>query len=497
MQGLQALDINYIAIWPVVILSIAGMAILLFGASKKPPYGDIAFIAVAGCLLAGFATGRLWMLQLPMKAFSGMLVIDQFSLFFYFIFLIVGALAALTSISFVKGERLPPGEYYSLLLFSVIGMMLMTSAGDLVMIFLGLEISSIATYVLAGYRRSDIKSNESAIKYFVLGSFATAFLLYGMALIYGATGTTNLEQIKNAVSGNLNAATNQPLPIELLFIGAALMLIGFGFKIATAPFHFWTPDVYDGAPTPVTAFMAAGPKAAGFAAFLRVFVLTFSIGYSTDLHVVWASSLESIAILTMIVGNIAAISQTNLKRMLAYSSIAHAGYALVGFLADDWTSVAFYMLTYSVMNMGSFAIVELFSGRDGKTDLDSYAGFGFKNLGISIAMLVFMLSLAGVPLTGGFMGKFMLFRAAWDKGLHTLVIVAVLNSAVSVYYYLRPMVVMFFRESNDSSISIPAIPKSLIAVIVISLIGTLYLGILPGKIMELLENSRQLITLVN
>ncbi|MBL8148749.1 MAG: NADH-quinone oxidoreductase subunit N, partial [Blastocatellia bacterium] len=365
------------------------------------------------------------------------------------------------------------------------------------MIFLGLEISSIATYVLAGYRRSDIKSNESAIKYFVLGSFATAFLLYGMALIYGATGTTNLEQIKNAVSNNFNAATNQTLPIELLFIGAALMLIGFGFKIATAPFHFWTPDVYDGAPTPVTAFMAAGPKAAGFAAFLRVFVLTFSIGYSTDLHVVWASSLESIAILTMIVGNIAAISQTNLKRMLAYSSIAHAGYALVGFLADDWTSVAFYMLTYSVMNMGSFAIVELFSGRDGKTDLDSYAGFGFKNLGISIAMLVFMLSLAGVPLTGGFMGKFMLFRAAWDKGLHTLVIVAVLNSAVSVYYYLRPMVVMFFRESNDSSISIPAIPKSLIAVIVISLIGTLYLGILPGKIMELLENSRQLITLVN
>jgi NADH-quinone oxidoreductase subunit N len=391
--------------------------------------------------------------------------------------------------NFIGGEHLSPEEYYALLMFATVGMMLMASGGDLVMIFLGLETSSIATYVLAGYRRTDLRSNESALKYFILGSFSTAFLLYGMALIYGATGSTNLEQITNAIIRNTNLATHQPMIMGLLFIGAGMMLVGFGFKIATAPFHLWTPDVYQGAPTPVTAFMAAGPKAAGFAAFLRVFVMTFAVRYTPQLHDTWSNALQALAILTIIVGNVAAISQTNMKRLLAYSSITHAGYALMGFLADDWGAVAFYMLTYSVMNIGAFAIVSILAGAgDEYTEIDNYAGLGFKSLGLSLALLVFMLSLAGIPLTAGFMGKFMVFRAAWNKGYGYLVIIAVINSAVSVYYYLRPMVVMFFRESKDS-IPLPALPRSTFVTILLALAGVFYLGLLPGRILGILAEA--------
>src|SRR5207302_3243622 len=300
-------------------------------------------------------------------------------------------------------------------------MMLMASAGDLVIVFLGLEILSIATYVMAGFRRSDVRSNESSLKYFILGSFASAFLLYGIALTYGATATESLSGTTNIAA--IASRLNQSLYPPLLFAGAAMMLVGFGFKIATAPFHVWSPDVYEGAPTPVTAFMAAGPKAAGFASFMRVFLFGFPIAAATTTagysHKSWLAALAIMAALTMTVGNVVAIVQDNVKRMLAYSSIAHAGYALVGFVAAGaatdpaqksaaLTSVVFYLLTYAVMNMGAFAIVTIIARKgDQRNSVEDYNGIGFSSPALAFSLSIFLLSLLGMPLTAGFMGKIM------------------------------------------------------------------------------------------
>ncbi|MEW6734356.1 MAG: NADH-quinone oxidoreductase subunit N [Acidobacteriota bacterium] len=492
---IEELNLNYSAIAPEIIISVTGIIIMLYGVFKRRAQRELVVLGLAGLAIAGLAVANLWG-QGTLTAFSSMIIVDSLSLFFIFTFLIIAGFTLLASMSFIESEQLPAGEYYALVMFATVGMMLMAAGNDLVMIFLGLELSSISTYVLAGYRRSDLRSNESALKYFILGSFSTAFLLYGMALVYGATGSTNLDQISGAIARNINLATQQEIMSEMLYVGAAMMLVGFGFKVATAPFHIWTPDVYEGAPTPVTAFMAAGPKAAGFAAFLRVFVFIFSINYMRELHSTWTSAVQVLAIFTMVVGNVVAISQTDIKRMLAYSSIAHAGYALVGLLSENWGVVGFYMLTYSVMNMGAFAIVASLAGEgDKQTQIESYAGLGFKHLGRCIALLVFMLSLAGVPLTAGFMGKFLVFRAAWEKGFHTLVIIAVLNSAASVYYYLRPMVVMFFREGGETSTA-PILTRSAFVTILLALVGTFYLGLLPGRIMDLLEAARQSIAII-
>ncbi|KAF0248474.1 MAG: NADH-quinone oxidoreductase subunit N [bacterium] len=496
---MQSLNLNYYYVLPHIIVAITGIMSLLFGAFNKQAHRDLVFINIAGLVTAGASTVRLWNLVTnnakdgPLTAFSGMIVLDHMSLAFIFIFLIVALLSTLISLNFLEDENLSPEEFNSLLMFATVGMMLMASAGDMVMVFLGLEISSIATYVLAGYRRTDLRSNESALKYFILGSFSTAFLLYGMALVYGATGSTNLDAISNAIKSGNNLITNQPMTLELLYVGVGMLLVGFGFKIATAPFHVWTPDVYQGAPTAVTAFMASGSKAAGFVAFLRIFVITFGASYSFELHTTWVNVLQVLAILTMIIGNVVALSQTDIKRVLAYSSIAHAGYALIGFLADDWTSVAFYMLTYSVMTIGAFAVVSVMAGQgDEKTDLESWSGMGFKSLGLSIALLVFMLSMAGMPLTGGFMGKFLVFKTAWDKGFHIIVIVAVLNSAASVYYYLRPMVMLFFREENESNPT-PLMSWTAYVTILLALAGTFYLGIMPGRLFGLLDVAKEVI----
>lgn len=491
---MQPLNINYHYVLPHIIISITGIMTLLFGALNKKSYKDLVFINVTGIFTAGVATWKLWKIVTeaaqdgkPLTAFRDMVLLDHMSLAFIFIFLIVALLATLGSLSFLEDEDHSPEEFYSLIMFATSGMMLMASAADMVMIFLGLEIASIATYVLAGYRRSDLKSNESALKYFILGSFSTAFLLYGIALIYGATGSTNLEVISVAIKSGSNAITHQPVTTAFLYIGVAMLMVGFGFKIATAPFHVWTPDVYQGAPSVVTGFMATGPKAAAFVAFLRVFVITFGNSNSFELHGVWIDVLQVLAVLTMIIGNLAALSQTNIKRILAYSSIAHAGYALIGFLAGDWTSVAFYMLTYSVMNIGAFVVVSAMAGQaEERTDLESWAGMGFKSLGLSIALLVFMLSMAGMPLTGGFMGKFLVFKTAWDKGFHMIIIVAVINSAISVFYYLRPMVMLFFREADENTPT-PLLSWSAYITILLALAGTFYLGLMPGKIFSLLD----------
>src|ERR1051326_6868192 len=371
--------INWSLIAPEVIVCLAAVLVMLVDAFVRPTQRWITgSISLAGILAAAISTIWLWSTgTASADAFNGMIVLDELRLGFTLVFLLVSGLTLLISTVWVEGEQLPAGEFHSLLLFATVGMMLMASGNDLVIIFLGLEILSIATYVLAGFRRSDVRSNESSLKYFILGSFSSAFLLYAIPLVYGATsiaepglggrfariaaGTTNISEIA--------ARINDVQYPALLYAGAAMMLVGFGFKIATAPFHIWTPDVYEGAPTPVTAFMAAGPKAAGFASFMRVFVfgLPFVVSASGatagNLHHTWVNTLAVMAILTMTVGNTAAILQNNIKRMLAYSSIAHAGYALVGFVAagaasdpaqrnSALTAVMFYLLTYAVMNLG-------------------------------------------------------------------------------------------------------------------------------------------------
>jgi NADH-quinone oxidoreductase subunit N len=425
-------------------------------------------------------------------------VLDELRLSFTLIFVVVSILTILIAAAWLDIEKLPAGEFHALLLFATCGMMLMSSAGDLVIVFLGLEILSIATYVLAGFRRTDVRSNESSLKYFILGSFASAFLLYGIALIYGATATETLPGTTNiaAIAGRLDHSLYPPL----LLAGAGMLVVGFGFKIATAPFHVWTPDVYEGAPTPVTAFMAAGPKAAGFASFMRIFVFGFPIatavattgGYA---HKSWVGALAIMAALTMSVGNIVAIVQNNVKRMLAYSSIAHAGYALVGFVAAGaatdaeqrsaaLTAVAFYLLTYAVMNMGAFAIVTVIArGNDRHTEVEDYNGIGFLSPVLAFSLSLFLLSLFGMPLTAGFMGKVMVFTTAVRQGYAWLVVIAVLNTAVSAYYYLRLIIVMFFRERNAPWES-PRLPASVVLALVFTIAGVFYLGLFPGRVIS-------------
>jgi NADH-quinone oxidoreductase subunit N len=498
--ALQAItpDINLTLIAPEIIVGVAGVLAMMVDAfARRGQRWLTGGLSIVGLLAAGAAS--IWLgtgASGARSAFNGMIVLDQLRLSFTLIFLIVSLLTVLIAAAWIDTEKLPAGEFHVLLLFATCGMMLMAAAGDLVIVFLGLEILSIATYVMAGFRRTDVRSNESSLKYFILGSFASAFLLYGIALIYGATATETLPGTTNIamIAGRLNHSLYPPL----LLAGLAMLLVGFGFKIATAPFHVWTPDVYEGAPTPVTAFMAAGPKAAGFASFMRVFVFGFPVatalastgGYA---HKSWLGALAIMAALTMTVGNVVAIAQNNVKRMLAYSSIAHAGYALVGFVAAGatadaeqrgvaLTAVAFYLLTYAVMNMGAFAVVTLIArGNDRQNAVDDYNGIGFLSPVLAFSLSLFLLGLLGMPLTAGFMGKVMVFTTAVRQGYVWLVVIAVLNTAVSAYYYLRLIIVMFFRERNAPWDS-PRIPASVAIALVLTIAGVFYLGLFPERV---------------
>jgi NADH-quinone oxidoreductase subunit N len=485
-MNLNDLNLNYWAIAPEIIASLSAVLIMLVDAlSKKGARQINAGIALGGSALALVAVLTQ---ESAGSYFSGMVVNDPIRTFFSITILIVSIMATLLSSQFIEDEGLPPGEFFNLIMFATAGMLMLASAGDLVMVFLGLEIASITTYVMAGYRRYDVRANESSLKYFLLGSFSTAFLLYGMTLVYGATRTTNIAAIKVAISsGNV-------LYPSLLMIGAAMMLVGFGFKIASAPFHLWTPDVYEGAPTIVTGFMGTGPKAAVFAAFLRIFADSFGTWQNTlgtQLRGTWLAAIAVIAIVTMTVGNLIAISQRNIKRMLAYSSIAHAGYALVGFVSQNFAPVAFYMLTYSLMTVGAFAVVQMLArAGDQKTEIDDYAGIGFVAPQLSVPLAIFLFSLAGIPPTAGFMSKFYVFKSAWEQAplMRCLVVAAVINSIISVYYYLYPIVVMFFRPLSPGFIK----PKLTLATslgLLIALLGTLYLGVLPNRLLNAMERS--------
>jgi NADH-quinone oxidoreductase subunit N len=373
-------------------------------------------------------------------------------------------------------QRIRAGEYYALVLFGAVGMALMSSALELVLIFIALEISSISSYVLAGYRRRSAASSESSLKYFLLGSFATAFFLYGVALMFGATGSTNIDRISQVLQANT-------IPL-LAYVAVAFMFVGLGFKVAAAPFHVWTPDVYEGAPGPVVGLMSTGPKAAAFAVLLRV---VFVIHVSGIFWIVWAAAAFS-----MVLGNLGALVQNNVKRLLAYSSIAHAGYLLVAFAAAPGPGISaamFYTASYAAMNLGAFAVVSHFANVDERyVTLEDYEGLGRSSPFLAAVLTIFLLSLIGIPMTGGFFAKFYVFSAAVKSNLIWLTIIGVLNSGVGAYYYLRIIVMMYMKEPRKA-VPVTHVPFALRLALGVCLFATLYLGLFPGRVLQFAQQS--------
>ncbi len=470
---------NLESIGPWITLSIFAIAILLADAlSPKGNRAAAPVLALAGLAVAGLQTvfglwGRTGM------DFARMVYVDNFSFFFYMIFILGTALTVLLSLQYLKDYDKNLAEYYALLLFATVGMMIMAASSHLIMIFLGLEIMSIAVYVLAGLFRDDARSNEAALKYLVLGAFASAFLLFGMAMLYGAAGgTLFLSDLPVKLAGGFK-------PLTLLAI--ALLVVGFGFKVASVPFHMWTPDVYEGAPTSVTAFMAVGVKAAAFAAFARVFFLAFP-AFQPD----WTMVLWVLAVATMTLGNIVAIAQTNIKRMLAYSSIAHAGYLMVAIIAANQlgaVSLMYYLLAYTLMNLGAFGVVIMVGRKkDSYLSIYDYAGLGAQHPVLAATMALFMFALAGIPPTAGFVGKFYIFSAAVQAGYIWLAILGVMNSVISVYYYLRITVLMYMKPA-EADLGPISFPPGLTATLLLTAVGVMLIGVFPGFIYNLAVNS--------
>jgi NADH-quinone oxidoreductase subunit N len=489
---------DLISILPVLILS--GYACLLLLVDLLIPQGRkqwTGWLALIGLLAAG--AGMIpWPSSGGLSGFGGMIVVDGFAVFLNLVFVLSGVLAILLALNYLSRTGIERGEFYVLLLFTLSGMMLMGQAGDLIVVFLALELLSIPLYILSGFARPRLSSEESAMKYFLLGAFASGFLVYGIALVYGATGATNLNAIFAAAQSGQMANGGHTVT-GLLLAGAALILVGLGFKVAAVPFHMWTPDVYDGAPSVVTAFMSVGAKAGGFAALLRVFVAAFP-----NLAGQWAGMAALIAALTMILGNFAAIAQSNIKRMLAYSSIAHAGYILMGLVAagnrdlSDFSvgAALFYLLAYALTNLGTWTIVIAVERTDPRSpaapgaggeglSLDDYAGLGVRRPGLALAMALFMLSLTGLPPTVGFVAKFYVFRAAIDAGYMWLALVGVLTSLVSAYYYLRIVILMYMREGEGRAIANTALNFT----VGLTALATFLLGLLPGPLMDLATRS--------
>lgn len=419
-----------------------------------------------------------------LSGFGGMVTFDGFSIFLSAVLLATGAVAILLAVNYLKRNGLERGEFYTLLLYSLCGMMLMAQSGDLIIVFLALELLSIPLYVLSGFARPRADSEESAMKYFLLGAFASGFLVYGIALTYGATQATSFAGIYNAVAQNMNLAHD-----PLLLGGAALLLVGLGFKVAAVPFHMWTPDVYEGAPTIVTAFMSVGAKVGGFAAMLRVFFTAFP-GLASE----WALVVALISAFTMLLGNIAAIAQSSVKRMLAYSSIAHAGYILMavvagsqGSLANEGASAAiFYLLAYAVMNLGAWGVVIAIEKHNGDPiKIDDFAGLGTTRPGMALAMALFMLSLTGLPPTIGFIGKFYVFQATINAGYLWLAVVGVLTSVISAFYYLRIVAVMWMQKSEATVTT----SRTLDLLVGLTGLATFVFGLLPAPLLTAAQQA--------
>jgi NADH-quinone oxidoreductase subunit N len=477
---------DYIRILPELVLTAFGLAIMLIdpvlkpGASRK----NLGWLSFAGTLAAIAATfcQIAWLARDPEFAkpgWFGMVQVDNFSIFFHILIPAISALCILASMEYLDTQKIGGAEFYGLILFGTVGMTLMSSAIELVLIFIALEISSISTYILAGYRRRTASSTESSLKYFLLGSFATAFFLYGVALMFGATASTRIPDIQKAL--------NSGAPGLLALAAIALMIVGLGFKVASAPFHIWTPDVYEGAPAPVVALMSTGPKAAAFAVLLRVlFATTGGQAEPIWFWLIWVS-----AALSMTLGNFGALIQNNVKRMLAYSSIAHAGYLLVAFAAGTSTGISaaiFYTAAYAAMNVGAFAVVSHFASTGERyVTMDDYAGLGKRSPLLAFTLTIFMLSLIGIPATAGFLAKYYVFAAALTSKTNStalvwLTVIGLVNSAVASYYYLRVIVVMYMREPEVDEAPAHA-SGTMRAALVIAAIATIYLGIMPGRVL--------------
>jgi len=493
-------QLDYVwALLPEIVLCAWAMLVLVAGVSgrHRPLRGsatdqdavrpsrstaDLGWLALIGVLISAFFNG--WLYGVTEVGSDSMIAVDSFRLFANWIFLIAAALAILISFSYVDRQRLQAGEFHGLILLSTAGMMFMAGARDLIVIFLGLEVMSIAVYAMSAFNRRDRRSAEAGLKYFLLGAFSTGFFLYGVALVYGATGSTNVVAIGASVaSGTASGA--------MLALGVALLTVGFAFKVSAVPFHMWTPDVYEGAPAPVTAFMSVAVKAAAFMAFLRVFRVGLDAAYDT-----WYPILWWLAAITMVGANLIALVQSNVKRMLAYSSIAHAGYLLVAMTAANETAAAgmlFYLLVYTMMNVGAFAIV-ISVGHQGedRLQIEDYAGFGWSQPVLGVFMTIFLLSLAGFPGTGGFMGKIFLLQGAVDSELWTLSVVLVLTTVASYWYYLRLAWFMWMRESaTPGQHDFVVAPLPMRVALLASVAVILYLGIFPSAALDFARTSVQ------
>lgn len=473
MIDFTSASIDFNIIGPEIALLITAFVILVTVYSKNA-LKIAPVLSVIGIAVSIYLISTQWGQQ--QSGFFGMVSCDKFGVTFKLIFSLVALMTVLLATRYMNEKNINRPEFYSLLLFSTMGMMVMANTTDLVVIFLGLEILSVPLYVMAGFARRNLESNEAGIKYFIMGAFASAFLLLGIAFIFGASGTTDLRQIVTDFSYIASQSR------EYLLVGVSLLLVGFGFKVGAVPFHSWVPDVYQGAPTPVTAFFSVGPKAAGFAAILRIFAYGFN-----DLHYL-TLAFYGLAVLTMTVGNVLALKQTNVKRLLAYSSIAHAGYIFVALTAggaEAVSSAIFYLVAYTLFNLGGFTVVTMLETRTGcQSDISEMAGMAKEHPYLSAVLALFMFALAGFPPTVGFIGKFYIFSAAVKAGFVGLVVIGVLNSFVSVYYYLKVIKASYFDTSDRPFVPIK-ISAAVMIVLIITVLGTLGLGIFPGQLMNI------------
>jgi NADH-quinone oxidoreductase subunit N len=478
----MSLQNDIVPIVPMLMVTLASCAVLVAEAFRpgheRWPYGGHGTLAAIGLVGAIASSVLLWNRN---KIAFGVIVLDDFAIFFTVTVCAVGLLTILLSAGSAVRDRLPEGEYYALLLFSVMGMMLMGSTRDLLVIFIALEIMSIGVYVMTGLRRTSEESAEAAFKYFVLGAFSSAFFLYGIAFAYAIAGTTRLDAL------GLRVAAMQLEPTTTLLVAMGLLLVGFAFKVSAVPFHMWTPDAYQGAPTLVTGFMSTGVKAAAFAAFVRVFLSALE-----PLRVEWVPVLSAVAGLTMILGTVVGVAQSSVKRMLAYSSIAHAGYLLVGLVAANSAgkaAILFYVAAYAVTNLGAFGVLAALSSPDRPhDDVRDFAGLWHERPGLAGLLTVFLLSLGGFPPTVGFVAKWYIFNAALQENLVALAVLGVLTSVVAVFFYLRIVVMMYMAEERAPGHR-PAVPGVAMAGLVIALVAVFYLGVLPGSLLTLAADS--------
>ena len=472
-----------VVLLPELVLSVAAMVVLLVdvfdkGDASRPSGPAIPWIAAVG-VAAAFAA-NLWLLGVQEAGTDGMIALDAFRVFANGLFLVAAALFLGMAPRYLSENGMQLAELYALVLFATVGMMVFAGSRDLIVIFLGLELLSVAVYVLTAADRRSLASAEAGLKYFLLGAFSSAFLLFGIAIVYGGSGTVNLARLGELLGEGAG---------RLAGVGLALILVGYAFKVAAVPFHMWTPDAYQGAPTPITAFMAAAVKAAAFASLARVLLTAFPSLYAT-----WGQIAFWLAVLTMIAANLIALTQDNLKRMLAYSSIAHAGYLLVAVASGTdvgASALLFYLAVYTLMNVGAFAVLMVVGGYgEERLGIADYGGLAWRRPALAIAMTVFLLSLAGFPLTGGFIGKLYILRAAVERGFLALAVVLVLTSLLSYWYYLRVAWHMWFQDADEGALGAPApIPASVTAVLVVCVVGVLVTGLFPGALLDLASAS--------